>query len=183
MQLIFLHGPPAVGKLTVGRELATLTGWPLFHNHLAVDLALAVFPFGSPGFVAVREEVWWTVFRRALADGLPGLIFTFNPENSVPQTFIDALFAELSAGGAEVIPVALTVAEAEIERRLTDTSRHSRRKLVDLDLYRRLREAGTFATPRIPAARLTLDTGALSPPAAAREIARALHLPGAFTGP
>jgi tRNA uridine 5-carbamoylmethylation protein Kti12 len=32
MKLIFLYGPPAVGKLTVAQELVTLTGYKLFHN-------------------------------------------------------------------------------------------------------------------------------------------------------
>ena len=39
MKLIFLHGLPGVGKLTVAREFAKLTGFKVFHNHLAVDLA------------------------------------------------------------------------------------------------------------------------------------------------
>src|SRR5476651_1724683 len=102
MKLVFLHGPPAAGKLTVARELAALTGLRLFHNHLTVNLALAVYDFGTLGFVALREQIWLAVFRRALADRLPGLIFTFNPEDSVPQRFIDELFAEVAAGGGEV---------------------------------------------------------------------------------
>ena len=28
MRLLLIHGPPAAGKLTVGRELAALTGAP-----------------------------------------------------------------------------------------------------------------------------------------------------------
>lgn len=55
--VIFLHGPPAAGKYTIGRELARLTGWPLFHNHLVVDLLLGLFPFGSSAFVAHRERL------------------------------------------------------------------------------------------------------------------------------
>lgn len=31
MKLIFLYGPVAAGKLTVARELAGITGFPLFH--------------------------------------------------------------------------------------------------------------------------------------------------------
>ena len=45
MWLLFLHGPPASGKLTIARELKTLTGFQLFHNHLAVDLLESVFEF------------------------------------------------------------------------------------------------------------------------------------------
>jgi len=42
MKLVFIYGPPASGKLTVARELATLTGYRLFHNHLIVDAVAAV---------------------------------------------------------------------------------------------------------------------------------------------
>ena len=42
MDFVFLYGAPAVGKLTVGRELARLTGVRLFDNHLVVDAALVV---------------------------------------------------------------------------------------------------------------------------------------------
>lgn len=174
MRFVFIHGAPAVGKLTVARELAALTGWRLFHNHLTVDLVLSVYDFGTPGFVALREHIWFTVIRRALADGLPGLIFTFNPENSVPQRFIDELFADVPARGGEIIPIELTASEATIERRIAAPSRHELRKLVDLPHYRRLRAAGTFATPVIPASRLTLDTEKLTPAESAAAIAAIL---------
>ena len=42
MKLVVLFGPPAVGKLTVAREVAARMGWRLFHNYLAVDVALSV---------------------------------------------------------------------------------------------------------------------------------------------
>lgn len=176
MKLLFLHGPPAVGKLTIAREVAALTGWRLFHNHLTVNLALAVYDFGTPGFIALREEIWLTVFRRALADRLPGLIFTFNPENSVPQKFIDDLFAEVAAAGGEVIPVELTAGEAELERRLAASSRVEHGKLTNLDLYRRLRAAGAFLTPVLPPPRLRLDTGTVPPKAAALHLVTLLRL-------
>jgi hypothetical protein len=174
VKLLFLHGPPAVGKLTIAREVAALTGWRLFHNHLTVDLVLTVYDFGTPGFVALREQIWLAVIRRALADRLPGLIFTFNPENSVPQRFIDELFVEVAHAGGELLAVELTAPEAEIESRLGSASRRQHGKLVDLALYRQLRAAGVFATPRIPETRLRLDTTRFNPTSAAREIARLL---------
>src|SRR5271163_1865440 len=114
MRLLFIYGRPAVGKLTVAREVAALTGGRLFHNHLAVNLALSVYDFGTPGFIALREQVWNDVFRRVLTDRLPLLIFTFNPENTVSQRYIDGLFAEVAATGGEVIPVELFANESII---------------------------------------------------------------------
>jgi hypothetical protein len=83
VKLIFMYGLPATGKLTVGQELAAISGYKLFHNHLVVDLLLSVFEFGSEPFVELREEIWLRVFNEAARCGLPGLIFTFAPEATV----------------------------------------------------------------------------------------------------
>jgi hypothetical protein len=37
MELIFIYDPAAVGKLTIGHELANLTGFRLFHNHFTLE--------------------------------------------------------------------------------------------------------------------------------------------------
>ena len=65
MDLVVLAGLPGVGKLTVGRVLADVTGYRLFHNHLTVDLALSLFEFGSQPFVELREEIWLAAIERA----------------------------------------------------------------------------------------------------------------------
>jgi hypothetical protein len=174
LKLLFLYGRPAVGKLTVAREVAARTGGRLFHNHLAVNLALALYDFGTPGFVALREKIWNDVFRQALSDRLPLLIFTFNPENSVPQRFIDGLFAEVAAARGEVIPVELVASEAAIESRLGSESRRIEGKTLGLAAYRDLRAKGVFETPVMPAPRLRLDTERLSPAESAERIAALL---------
>ena len=38
MKFILLFGPQAVGKMTVGQELAKITDLKLFHNHMTIDL-------------------------------------------------------------------------------------------------------------------------------------------------
>ncbi len=70
MNLIFIHGSPAVGKLTVARELAKLTGFRLFHNHLTVDLVSSIFDFGSEPFVLLREQIWLAAFAEAARNEL-----------------------------------------------------------------------------------------------------------------
>ena len=44
MELIFLHGTAAAGKLTTARALEAMLGYPVFHNHLVVDALTTVFP-------------------------------------------------------------------------------------------------------------------------------------------
>src|SRR5712672_481087 len=102
MKLIFISGLPGVGKLTVAKELSALTGYRLFHNHLVVDLLMSVFPFGSPQFVELRESIWLSVFEQACRGSLPGLIFTFNAENTVRQSFIANTEQILAAEGGTV---------------------------------------------------------------------------------
>ncbi len=102
MRLVFLFGLPGSGKLTVAKELSALTGWKLLHNHLTVDLLLAVFPFDCKQFIELREQIWLSMFAAAAASEMPGLIFTFNPENTVRQSFIDQTPSLTSKHGARV---------------------------------------------------------------------------------
>jgi hypothetical protein len=99
MRLIFLYGPPASGKLTIGRLLAERTELPLFHNHLIVDAVAAVFPFGSDEFVRLRENFWLQIIVSAARAG-QSLIFTFAPEPTVAADFAGRVtHAVQEAGG------------------------------------------------------------------------------------
>ena len=43
MKLLIIAGDAAVGKMTVGQEIAKRTGLRLFHNHMSIELVLEVF--------------------------------------------------------------------------------------------------------------------------------------------
>jgi len=173
---MFIHGPPAAGKYTVARELATLTGLELYHNHLVVDAVLVRHAFGTPEFVAARDRLWREYFMQYPGPGRPGVIFTFNPENTVSQAFIDWLFAALPARGVTIHSVEVTAQEAVIESRIGSDQRRQFRKLTDVALYRRLREAGTFKLPVIPRTDLRIDSGVAPPATAAQQIAAHFRL-------
>jgi len=117
MNLVFLHGGPAVGKLTVARELAALTGFRLFHNHLTVDLVSSLFPFGSEPFILLREQIWLAAFAEAARNNV-SLIFTFNPERTVRESFVQDAIKAVAGAGGKVVFVELTCDESELERRL-----------------------------------------------------------------
>ncbi|SRR6266511_4755482 len=149
MKLIFLHGAPAVGKLTIARELARLTGFRLFHNHLTVDLVSSLFPFGSEPFIRLREQIWLAAFAEAARDNV-SLIFTFNPESTVRECFVQDAIDVVAAAGGMVMFVELTCAEEELERRLEDVSRKEFGKLVSVEQYRSLKADGAFRFPKLP---------------------------------
>src|SRR5919107_661989 len=133
---------PGVGKLTVARELAELTGFRVFHNHLAVDLVASVFEFGSAPFVELREKVWLEVFSRAAADSLDGLIFTFAFDRSVRRGFIENTREVIESAGGEVLFVELRCSDEELERRIEHPSRRSFGKLSSAAHFRELKEDG-----------------------------------------
>jgi chloramphenicol 3-O-phosphotransferase len=168
MKLIFLHGAPAVGKLTVARELATLTGLSLFHNHLTVDLVGSLFPFGSGPFILLREKIWLAAFAEAARNNV-SLIFTFNPERTVRERFIQDTIEVVEAAGGKVVFVELKCGEAELEQRLEDASRKEFGKLTSLEQYRKLKDGGAFQFPKLPKG-LSVDTTRESPTASAQLI-------------
>ncbi len=172
MKLIFIHGPAACGKYTVGRALSEITGLPLFHNHLVVDAVRAVFDFASEPFVDLRERFWMEVFERAAREGR-SLIFTFHPEASVAEDFPDRVVETIEAHGGEVIFIQLTCPEPVVEERLASPSRKSFDKLMDVELYRQLERDGAFRYPTLPHPRIEIDTSSVEPREAAARIAAA----------
>lgn len=175
MQLIFIWGGAASGKLTVARELAWITGLPLFHNHLVVDALLERLPFGDPEFVRLREHMWMAGFETAASQGR-SLIFTFAPEPSVPEGFTDRVEEMVTSLGGAVRYVRLVLSEMGQERRIGDDSRKAFRKLVSLDLLRELRGSFQEAEAAMPAADLVIDSELDEPETAARRIASAFGL-------
>ena len=170
MRLIFLHGLPGVGKLTVARELARLTGYKLFHNHLTVDLVGSVFEFGSRPFVELRESIWLAVFTRAAEEHLAGLIFTFAHDRTVSSSFIADTQKAVESAGGRVSFVELRCAAEELERRLVEPSRRDFGKLDSVAQFRELKDGGAFDGSGIPAGGLVVETDGVSAAEAAAEI-------------
>jgi len=162
MRLIFLYGFPGVGKLTVARELAKLTGFRVFHNHLTVDLVGSVFDFGSEPFVELREMVWLEVFKRSIAANLDGLIFTFAFDRTVRGDFVEKTRDVVESAGGEILFVELCCSTEELERRIEHPSRKRFGKLDSVESFRELKSSGAFVDPGLPKDRLTVDTTRLS---------------------
>ena len=153
--LVMLIGPPAVGKMTVGHELAARTGLRLFHNHHTIDLVLRFFPFGSPPFRRLVGEFRRRVLEEVAESDLPGLIFTYVCAFDQPS---DTAAVEEWAGifrsrGGRVVFVELEASQGErlrrneTEFRLAEKSSKrdvaaSRQRLLDDDARFQLNSRG-----------------------------------------
>jgi predicted kinase len=175
--LIYIYGPPAVGKLTVAERLSALTGFPLFHNHLTVNAVVPVFAFGSPPFTEAVRAMRHAVFEAAARAGI-SLIFTNNSAWSQPDPRgrFEAAAATarriMESRGGRAVFVRLTAPQSALEERLANESRRAHDKLLDVG---RLRELLADLDPSaLHQDDLTIDTGQLSPEEAAQAIAAAL---------
>lgn len=176
MKLIFIYGMPATGKLTVAQELAKITGYAVFHNHLVVDMLEPMFGFGSAPFVELREQIWLSVFEQACLSRLPGLIFTFAPEKTVRPEFVGRVLETVRRAGGEVCFFELTCPIEELKTRLDSPSRLQFGKLNSLPLFEQLLRDGNLDSSHMPKAMLTVDTSVAAPAEAAGRIADALGL-------
>lgn len=74
MKLLFMIGNAAVGKMTVGQELAKITGLRLFHNHMTIEPVLEIFgQFNSEAIKRLRQ----VIFEEFAKTDNYGMIFTF----------------------------------------------------------------------------------------------------------
>ncbi|SDM52091.1 AAA family ATPase [Allokutzneria albata] len=174
MDLVFLHGPAASGKLTVARALAERVGYPVFHNHLVVDLLTTVFPFGTEPFVRLRERMWLDVITDAARTGT-SLIFTFAPEPTVPAGFPGRVRSAVESAGGRVRFVRLLVGRAEQERRIGAPSRAEFHKLADVEVLRRIRQSHDASEQ--PPSDVDIDTETCDAETSAEIIAERFALP------
>ena len=75
--LVIILGPHAVGKMTVGQELANITQLRLFHNHMSIELARKLFAYTEKEWSILNETIRKTVFELFAKGDFPGLIFTY----------------------------------------------------------------------------------------------------------
>ena len=117
MKLLILFGPPAVGKMTVGQELARVTGFKLFHNHMTIDFLLNFFEYETKEFSRLDLLFRSEIFDAVVTSALPGLIFTYMWALNEPgdKSYVDDLAKKFSEPNGTVYYVEL---QADLEIRL-----------------------------------------------------------------
>ena len=116
-KFLIIFGPPAVGKMTVAFEVAKMTGFKVFHNHMTIELLLPFFDFGSPAFNRLNESFRMKIFEEVAQSEINGFIFTFTwaLELDSEKQYVDRIIAIFEKHGWEHHFIEL---EASFEERL-----------------------------------------------------------------
>lgn len=141
MHFVCVYGPPAVGKMTVGRALCDLTGFKLFHNHMSVEPILEIFDFGTPAYRRLVGEIRRRVVEEAVTEGLPGLVFTYvwALEEEGDARLVSDLVDIVERGGGTVHFVELAAPlDVRRGRNVTELRREHKRTHRDADLSDRI---------------------------------------------
>ncbi|WP_163103033.1 AAA family ATPase [Peribacillus alkalitolerans] len=117
MKFIHIFGPQAVGKMTVGQELAKITDLKLFHNHMTIDLVNHFFDYSTNEGKRLVKLFRQEIFEEVSKSNLYGMIFTyvwmFDLESD--WDYVKRLSQLFESRGGSVYYVEL---EADLEERL-----------------------------------------------------------------
>jgi len=122
-KLVVILGPHAVGKMTVGQELAEITGLKLLHNHMTIELVRNFFStHGSEEGKRLNMLFRQEIFEAVAKSDLPGLIFTYMYDfNSIAEyKYINSIIKLFESHKAKTCVVELCADfDVRIERNKT----------------------------------------------------------------
>ena len=174
MKLIILFGPPAVGKLTVGKIVEAKTNFKLFHNHAIMDGIMHIFGRGTPAEDRLSRVVRESVIREAADAGID-LIFTYvwNFSRDKGKQNIDAYKKLYESRGGNVYFVELVAPLAIRAHRAANPTRHLQKSYAPKSADVLADDEARFASPSpffYPDAYLQIDATHAAPAEIAAQI-------------
>lgn len=126
-KFILICGPQAVGKMTVGQELAKITDLKFMHNHETIDLPLKFFNFSSEPRRRLTDLFRFSIFEEVAKSDLEGMIFTYVWlfEDDKDNEFVQKIKEIYEKEDGEFYIVEL---EADLEERLKRNKTENRLK-------------------------------------------------------
>lgn len=129
MSLIVVYGPVASGKLTVATQIADLTGYTLFHNHIFVDALATVFPFGNDEFTESRTKLN-TKFKKLLYEEIlatkRNVVMTSNFGGERGRDFFQKLLEDARTYDEPIYFVRLAPSRESLFERVSQDSRSNK---------------------------------------------------------
>jgi len=184
MKLLLLFGNSAVGKMTVGQELAKITPLKLFHNHMMIEPVLEVFGNFRSDVIRKLRTVILEEFGKS--DNY-GLIFTYMMAFDMPSEweYLDRVKKALGVAEGDVYyaelvaPQNIRLARNATENRLLhkaskrDVDASNARLLRDDEHHRMESLPGEITSPNY----IRIDNSHISAAEAAQRIKQRFGFP------
>lgn len=171
MKLIFIYGPPAVGKLTVATELAKLTGFKLFHNHVSIQFVQSIFDFGTKTFWRLTDKFRLQMLEEAAREKVD-TIFTFVYGKGTDDDFVRNAIHRVGLHGGRVCFVRLYCDERELAKRVKAKDRRRMGKISTKSKLRGVLKKYDLASEVPFQSSMSIDTTDKSPRGVAALISR-----------
>ena len=174
MKLIFIYGPPAVGKLTIAEKLSESTKIPVFHNHHSRDLVKDIYGDKLLQHYALVDKIRFDVMEYC-AQNNTNLIFTYVYGGPQDDANVKGFTKTIESNGGQVLFVELTADTSDLIDRVDNDSRKRFKKLLDKKVMTELTEnMSIFTIPYVES--LKINTSDTNPVQSAEIIARKLGL-------
>jgi len=170
MKLIFIYGPPGIGKFTVAKQLARITGYKLFHNHLTNDLVESIFDRGTKIFSKLVSKYRLELIEAAARENIKGLIFTYVYAKPEDDKQVKMFIKGVEKHRGKVYFVRLTCEEKELLRRLKHPQRKKYRKIKNKKVFGKLMNKYDLCSDFEHKNNLVIDNTKLSAKTVAKKI-------------
>jgi len=177
MQVVFLYGPPAVGKLTIAQELQGRLGYKLIHNHLLINLLDQIFDFHNPSRRVLTREFRMRLVEEAIKNDINLIITSGSAGSPTLFEYYKELIKLIKENGGKLSMIHLTADPKTLLSRIDDDFRKKYGKNFGKTELQDILSQKHFVFDKYPDLdHLTIDTSIVSAVEAAGKIIDHYHL-------
>lgn len=177
MHIVFLYGPPAVGKLTIAQELQKKLGYKLLHNHLLISVFDSIFDFHDPVRKELTREFRMRLVEEAIKEDIDLIITSGSAGSPTLFEYFSELITLINDKGGKLAMVHLTADSKTLLSRVDDEFRKIHGKNFGQEEMKKILAQEHFVFDKYPhMEHLTIDTSTTSAEDAASEIINFYHL-------
>ncbi|MFH1839869.1 MAG: AAA family ATPase [Nanoarchaeota archaeon] len=168
MKLVYIYGMPATGKLEVAKQLAKITDFKVFHNHLTADYVSNLFPERNKMSDDLKQEIALKMFEKAAKHNV-NLIFTMVHQTKY-RDFVKRIIEIIEKFNGEVLFIRLICKKEKLYERVVKDSRKEFDKVHTVkELKEIIKDSNKF--DEVPFKKtLTIENTELSPGKCAEKI-------------
>lgn len=158
MKLIFIYGPPAVGKLTIAESLSENTKIPVFHNHHSGDLVKDIYGEKLMQHYALVDKIRYDVMEYCARNNTD-LIFTYVYGGREDDAKVKGFQKIIESNGGQVLFVELTANKQDLVDRVSNESRKKYKKLLDKKIMTELTQnMSIFTIPYVESLKINTSS-------------------------